>query len=185
MIKQRNNFHVITGCSGGGKSTIIKALRVRGFHCVDEAGRQIVREQLQIGGDGVPWQNQEKFRELLLSRYMFVFEQTRESIRPVFFDRAIPEIVGFSRVSSTPTPPHISAAAQIYRYAPKVFMVPPWKEIFRNDDERRHSFEDGVREYDLLLQIYPECGYELVEVPKAPVAERIDFILCHIRSQNS
>lgn len=177
MINQRNNFHIITGCSGGGKSTIVDALRAHGFQCVDEAGRQIVSEQLQIGGDGLPWLNPAKFRELLLSRYMFIFDQTQERTRPVFFDRAIPETIGFSRQTNSPTPPHIAAAAQICRYAVKVFIVPPWREIFRNDDERKHSFEDALREYDLLLEIYPECGYELVEIPKAPVEDRVAFIL--------
>ena len=70
MTLERSNFYVITGCSGGGKSTLIDALRRRGFLCVDEVGRHIVRQQLRIGGDATPWQDQVKFRELLLARYL-------------------------------------------------------------------------------------------------------------------
>ena len=47
---------VISGCSGGGKSSILAELGRRGYHVIPEAGRQIVREQLFIGSDGLPWQ---------------------------------------------------------------------------------------------------------------------------------
>jgi predicted ATPase len=177
MTFDRNNFYVITGCSGGGKSTLIDALCARGFQCVDEVGRQIVQQQMRIGGDGTPWQDQAMFRELLLSHYMTVFEQVTERTRPVFFDRGIPEGVGWSRLVNVPTLEHHRAAARIYRYAKKVFVTPPWKEIFREDDERKHSFEDAVAQYQLTLQVYPECGYELIEIPKAPVPERVEFVL--------
>jgi len=180
MTFERNNFYIITGCSGGGKSTLLAALRARGFECVNEVGRQIVQQQLRIGGDGTPWQDQVKFRELLLSHYMSVFEQVAERKRPVFFDRGIPEGIGYSRLVNVPTLEHHRAAARIYRYAKKVFLTPPWREIFKTDEERRHSFEDALAEYELTLEVYPRFGYELVEIPKLPVAERVDFILRHV-----
>ncbi|HEX8810579.1 MAG TPA: AAA family ATPase, partial [Terracidiphilus sp.] len=106
MILERTNFYVITGCSGGGKSTLIDALRRRGFQCVDEVWRHIVRQQLRIGGDATPWQDQVKFRELLLARYMDVFEEVVERTRPVFFDRGIPEAIGWSRLLNVRTLEH-------------------------------------------------------------------------------
>jgi len=45
---------VITGCSGGGKSTLLAELGRRGHRVFPEAGRQIVREQDWIGGDARP-----------------------------------------------------------------------------------------------------------------------------------
>jgi predicted ATPase len=174
MIYERDNFYVLTGCSGAGKSSIIQALKARGILCVDEAGRQIVQEQVRIGGDGTPWQDRIKFVELLLSRYMYLFEQITERTRPVFFDRGIPDLITVSE--------HHRAAARIYRYARKVFIAPPWPEIFRTDEERRHSYEDALAEYRLTPEAYREAGYQLIEVPKAPVSERVDFILQHVRA---
>jgi len=182
MIYERDNFYVVTGCSGAGKSTIIEALKARGIPCVDEAGRQIVREQVRIGGDGTPWQDRIKFRDLLLSRYMYLFEQVTERTRPVFFDRGIPELIMFSWMLNVPFPEHHRAAARIYRYARKVFVTPPWPEIFKTDEERRHTYEDALAEYRLTPEAYREAGYQLVEVPKAPVPERVDFILEHVRA---
>jgi predicted ATPase len=184
MTLERNNFYVITGCSGGGKSTLIDALRRRGFLCVDEVGRRIVRQQLRIGGDATPWQDQIKFRELLLARYMDVFEEVGERTSPVFFDRGIPEAIGWSRLLNVRTLEHHRAAARIYRYARKVFVTPPWPEIFTQDEERRHSFEDALAQYPLALEIYLKCGYELIEIPKLSVAERVDFVLAQVGVQS-
>jgi len=37
----RNNYVIISGCSGGGKSTLLAELKNRGFLIVLEPGRQI------------------------------------------------------------------------------------------------------------------------------------------------
>jgi predicted ATPase len=155
-------------------------LKARGFSCVDEAGRSIVQEQLRIGGDATPWQDQMKFRDLLVARYIELFEQVSEASSPVFFDRAIPEAISFSRILKVPIPAHHLAATNDYRYARKVFIAPPWREIYTTDTERRHSFEDGLAQYPFTLEAYRECGYELVEIPKLPIPQRVAFILSHV-----
>jgi predicted ATPase len=178
----RDNFYVLSGGSGTGKSAIIEALRQRGFLCVDEPGRAIVQEQVRIGGDGTPWQARIKFRELLLSRSLYLFEQVREDSEPVFFDRGIPEGIGYCRFLKVPVPDHHRAAARIYRYASNVFVTPPWQEIFKSDDERKHTWAEAVEDYRVNVEAYTECGYQLLEVPRIPVAERVDFILEQVHS---
>ena len=37
--------------------------------------------------------------------------------------------------------------------------MPPWQEIFSNDDERRHSFEDALASYEAQLSTYERFGY--------------------------
>ena len=180
MIHQRKNFYIITGCSGGGKSTIIEGLRARGVRCVEEAGREIVKEQLRSGGDGIPWQNVAKFRDLLLARYIELFMNTVEPHRAVFFDRAIPEVVGASRGMRVPVPEGHLEAVATYIYARKVFVTPPWPEIFTTDAERRHSYETALEDYEILTKVYPEFGYQLIEIPREAVSERIKFILGRI-----
>lgn len=171
MIHHRDNFHIITGCSGAGKSSIIDELRARGFLCIDEIGRKIVKEQLGIGGNATPWQDQSAFRELLLRRYIDVFDGIAERNRPVFFDRGIPDLLGGPILEA------YREAANSRRYARRVFLTGPWREIFRNDDERRHSYENALREYRAILETYPRYGYELIEIPKASIPERAAFIL--------
>ncbi|MBN9554045.1 MAG: AAA family ATPase, partial [Alphaproteobacteria bacterium] len=49
------NFIAISGCSGGGKSTLLDALRQRGFTVVEEPGRRVVRHEIETGGNALPW----------------------------------------------------------------------------------------------------------------------------------
>jgi predicted ATPase len=76
-------------------------------------------------------------------------------------------------------PAHLERALHLYRYG-RVFMVPPWPEIFRNDVERTHSFEDALVHYSSQLQTYERHGYAPTFIPKLPVAERADFVLREI-----
>jgi predicted ATPase len=53
-----DRFVVISGCSGGGKSTLLAELRGRGYAVVEEPGRRIVREELEGRGAALPWVDQ-------------------------------------------------------------------------------------------------------------------------------
>ncbi len=50
-----DRFVTISGCSGGGKSTLRDALRRRGCRTVQEPGRRIVVEELPRDGTALPW----------------------------------------------------------------------------------------------------------------------------------
>lgn len=52
-----DHLFVISGCSGGGKSTLLSELERRGFSTVAEPGRAIVKEQLCSGGTALPWED--------------------------------------------------------------------------------------------------------------------------------
>lgn len=173
---------VLTGCSGGGKSTLLAELARRGFQVRAEAGRQIVREQLHLGGDGLPWTDALKFVELAASRTMHQFNTALPAGAPVFFDRSLVDLVSFLDMKRIDVPAYLRRAVATYCYAPTVFVTPPWREIYVDEEERAKSFEDACREYDALVAGYADAGYRLVEVPKRPVAERADFILSRLGS---
>ncbi len=46
---------VLSGCSGGGKSTLLRALGQRGCDVVPEPGRRIVEEEQRGDGGALPW----------------------------------------------------------------------------------------------------------------------------------
>ena len=170
------SFHVITGCSGGGKSTLLSELQKRGYRVFPEPGRQIVKEQQSVDGDGLPWKNATKFAELCVSRAMYFYNSARPIGEPVFFDRSvIDNISGIERLG-LPMPVYFRQTLVKYRYATRVFMVPPWREIFVQDAERQHSFTDAEHEFYSLQEAYESNQYEVVLIPKMPVNERADFI---------
>lgn len=172
---------VISGSSGGGKSTLIEELARRGHSVVPEAGRQLVREQQSISSPVTP--RSELFGHLLLSRSMYLYTQAATSgiTGPTFFDRSIVEPIAYW-YSLGQLEPHLERAISVYRYATDVFMTPPWPEIFRKDQERQHSFDPEQREYARLMVAFEAFGYRLIELPKVSVSERADFVESHVRA---
>ena len=171
---------VLSGCSGGGKSTLLDALAARGYIVWPEAGRQIVREEMHLGGDGLPWADAAKFVALAASRTMDFFDAAVASERPVFFDRSLVDLTSFLDLMGIEVPARLRRAVEIYRYRRDVFVVPPWPEIFTADAERQKTFEDACREYEALVAGYRAAGYQLVEVPRLGVEARADFVLRHV-----
>ena len=66
---------------------------------------------------------------------------------------------------------------QSHRFHRRVFLAPPWPEIYVQDEERRHGLDSAINEYSRLLEAYPSLGYEVSILPKASVAQRADFVL--------
>jgi predicted ATPase len=172
---------VLSGCSGGGKSSLLDEMARRGYHVAPEPGRQVVKEELQAGGDGLPWINVARFVELCVLRGTQFYETASKQDTVTIFDRSILDnTTGLGRLG-LPMPAHYVEALRVYRYSETVYLVPPWKELFRNDTERRHSFAEAEAEYDWLLKAYKENGYTTVVVPKASVPARADFMEDQIR----
>lgn len=179
----KNNFYIITGGPGSGKTTLLNELKARGFPCVEEVARQIIQDQTEIGGDALHTKNKIKFRDLMLFQSIATYEQVTEDNLPVFFDRGIPELVGYCRLIKTDIPDFLLTAVKSFRYNQKVFIAPPWKDIYQNDKERKQSWEEAIETYCKIADSYLESGYQLIEIPKTTSIERADFILGHLLHQ--
>jgi predicted ATPase len=93
----------------------------------------------------------------------------------VFFDRGLIDAsVALRRMTGEPV---LNAIKRSHRYHQRVFLAPPWPEIYVTDNERRHSLDAGVAEYQRLVEAYPALGYEVTILPKIGVAERAEFVL--------
>ena len=174
-----DNFFVLSGCSGGGKSTLLAVLARRGYATVEEPGRRIVAEELEGDGAALPWVNLAAFARRAIDVAIADFERMRDHDGPVFFDRGLVDAAAALAHAGGDLAPDLLAR---YRYNARVFMTPPWPEIFETDDERRHDLEQGKAEYQRLLHFYPEHGYRPVILPKSAVEARVDFILGHLRA---
>jgi predicted ATPase len=169
-------FVALTGGPGSGKSTLIDALARKGHAAIPEAGRAIIQEQVASGGHALPWDNRALFAEQMLAQDTRAHRTAREQRGLVFFDRGIPDVVGYLRLCGLPVPAHAHEAATTLRYD-GVFILPPWRGIFTQDSERKQDFAEAVRTYDMLAATYADYGYAPVEVPHASVEERCRFIL--------
>jgi predicted ATPase len=179
--RDRENFFVITGGPGSGKSTLIDSLEQRGYLRTVEAGRAIIQDQMAIAGRALPWDDRILFSELMLSWEMRAYCIAEHSTGPVFFDRGVIDVLGYLRLIGEPVPEHMQNAARNFRYNQNVFITPPWSEIFHEDVERKQSFDEAVRTYEALAAAYSDCGYKLIELPRVSVDERASFVLNRVR----
>lgn len=166
----------ITGASGGGKSTLIEALAAKGHATVPEAGRQIVAEQIAAKGSALPWADRTAFALLLFERSVTAFDRAPQDER-VFFDRSFIEAIAYCSVIGLPVPDGWAEEAAARRFDTPVFVCPPWPEIYTLDSERQHDFEHACRDHAANVAAYAEAGYRLIEIPRAPVADRAAFVL--------
>lgn len=181
-MENAERFFVITGGPGSGKSTLIDLLEAHGYSRSIEAGRGVIQDQVAIGGTALPWKDPAGFAELMLCWEMRSYRIAQRFSGHVFFDRGVPDVVGYLRLMNLPVPAHVRKAADVFRYNRKVFIAPPWPEIFAQDKERKQDFEEAVRTYEAMILTYMELGYELLELPKAPVEERVTFVLKSVLS---
>jgi predicted ATPase len=177
MTKNTDRFFVITGGPGSGKSTLIDALQQRGYERSVEAGRGIIQNQLAIGGRALPWIDPSLFAELMLCWEMRSYRMAENCRGVVFFDRGVPDVLGYLRLVGRPAPEYMTTATAAFRYNRRVFIAPPWEEIFQQDRERKQDFKEAIRTYEVMRSVYNDCGYELIEIPRASVEERVWFVL--------
>lgn len=174
----------ITGCSGGGKSTLLDELARRGFAVCPEPGRQIVREELDSGGSALPWADGVAFAVRCAERAVEQYDAAPTD-RVVFFDRTpLEQFAGLERVG-LPVPDAMRDAVAHCRIDDPVFVAPPWPELFAGDNERRHGFDDALAEYEPLVAAYRARGHKIVLLPKIGVPERADFVERTLAMENS
>ncbi|GME48293.1 MULTISPECIES: AAA family ATPase [unclassified Pantoea] len=173
---------ILTGGPGSGKSTIVDAIIKRGFWSSKEAGRGVIQDQVNIGGDALPWANQTAFAELMLSWEMRSWHEAEGQTKPCFFDRGVPDVVGYLRLSGLNVPSHLENAIEKFRYNPTVFIAPPWRDIYVQDKERKQAFDIAIETYNAMMKTYREYDYRLIELPCVSVEDRVDFILSTIQS---
>lgn len=173
-------LYVISGCSCGGKTSLINALGSRGYNIAHEPGRDVVRQELDSGGNALPWRDPAAFAMKCIALSVERYAVATRLNQPVFLDRSLVDaICALEFCAPSLAEPYMGMIDE-YRYASTVFMAAPWSEIFTTDAERRNTFEDAVAEYDRLVEIYALAGYSIQTLPQISVRERIAFVLTHM-----
>jgi len=173
-----NRFHVLTGAPGTGKTAILDALG-DDFTVMPEPARRVLAEW-RAAGNPLPARMEarlmvRRMTELAIDDHA---EAGRES-GPVLFDRGVVDSVAYARHLGLDADEAFRAAAS-HAYNRRVLLTTPWREIYATDDERTMSFKDVERFHEAVVRTYLDAGYDLVVVPDAPLAERVEFVRRHI-----
>ncbi|MBA4049312.1 MAG: ATPase [Sphingomonas sp.] len=181
MSQHVNRRVVISGCSGGGKSTLLEVLAERGFATMAEPGRRVVRDEMAQGGTALPWVDMAAFaiRALALAQA----DHAAAAVAPdwVFFDRGIVDAAVALAASADAAVLAPLVAARPYH--PVMFLAPPWPEIYVRDAERPKDFATAVAEHERLARAYPTLGYRVVTLPRASPEQRADFVLATLAAR--
>ena len=171
---------VIIGGPGTGKTTIIDGLVAKGHCCYPEISREVTLEAKKQGIEQLFLEKPLLFSELLLEGRKKQFQNaTKEPHEIVFIDRGIPDVLAYMHYIGDSYPATFDAACREHTYS-KIFILPPWEEIYISDAERYENFEQAKLIYNHLTETYQNYGYKLIEVPIDTMNNRILFILDEI-----
>lgn len=165
---------VLTGPSGSGKTSICESLSNR-YNIVEEPARELIEYFKKFRPEYLPWKNRDLFQTAVEEKTINNWVENTDGI----FDRSIIDEVAYSNYYNRDIPQKLIDDCNEYRYD-KVFMFPPWKEIFINDSTRQESFEESSGVYNHLLKAYSDFNYSVIDVPKISMKERIKFILGNV-----
>lgn len=172
-FKVQTNWHVITGASSSGKTTLIDQLADIGFQTVPEVGRQYFERELAKG------RTIDEIREDRAALTCQVYDLwvklngRLQAAEINFLDRGLPDALAFYRFAGM-NPNEILPDCFQYRYA-SVLMLNrlPYQQdgIRAGDDESAAYFESW------MLRDYRALGYNVIRVPVLPPEERLAFVL--------
>jgi len=174
-----NRKYIITGAPGTGKTTIINALIKKGYSCAEEISRELIAEQLSIGGDILPWKNQIAFENHIanLRKEQYLNCSKKENY---FFDRSSIDCIAYLKVNKLEITNEISQITKECIFNKQVFITPLWEEIYINDGERIEDIKSALNIENSIIKTYKSLGYNLITVPKLSVKERVNFIISKI-----
>lgn len=173
-FKVQTSWHVISGATCSGKTTLIDQLAAKGFQTVLETARYYFKREMgkgrfsqEIRDSGYPTQ-----------RAIFDMQVRNERrLRPneaAFLDRGLPDLLTFLRVFGL-NPNEILPECFDLRYA-SVFILdrlPIDRKIKPGpEDDATAEFLDEWLERD-----YSALGYSVVRVPVIPPQERLGYVL--------
>ena len=183
MRGNTERFLVLTGGPGSWQGSTRSSTLCRKLDMTDpvEAGRGVIQDQVADWRACPAVGRSPRLRgiDALLGEMRSYHLAARLRWARGFFDRGVPDVVGYLRMLGLPVPAHTDKAS-VFRYNRRVFIAPPWKEIFEQDRERRQDFGEAVRTYEAMVATYLSYGYDLVEIPRATVEDRVRFILQNI-----
>ncbi|MFN2159498.1 MAG: AAA family ATPase [Anaerolineales bacterium] len=177
--RYQTNWHVITGASCSGKTTLINLIENNGFKTIPEVARQYFEGELARG------HKLEAIRSDRAALTIQIYHRWAKSLSEfcpdefLFFDRGLPDAFAFFRYAGM-DPNEILLDCLNYRYA-SVFMLdrlPYLKDGVRAGDDQYAEYLD-----EWIYCDYRSLGYEVVRVPVLPPEERLALVLTSLYEQ--
>jgi predicted ATPase len=165
--------YILTGAPGGGKTALAHALRQRGYYVVEEAATDVITIQ-QAQGVEEPWQRTDFLESITRLQRHRQIAPVRVTVDTQIYDRSPLCTLALARYLRRPVPllltEEVTRLINEQIYERSVFLVQPLGFITVTA-ARRIRYQDSVYFHQVHAAVYREHGFELVDVPAAPVAE--------------
>lgn len=169
--------YIITGAPGTGKTTLIEALKAKGYSCMDEISRKVIQKEQQNGSDGMPWLNLGRFVKL-------VYDQTKHDLNnnqtSAFCDRGLPDMIAYLKHKELEVPEWLVQFPFANHYHPQVFLAPIWEDIYITDAQRPTTFDVAKELEAELLSTYRSLGFRILKIPQNTPSDRAHFVSTNI-----
>ncbi len=175
---------VISGSPGGGKTSIVRELALRGYPIFEEYSRILIQQGQAKGKLNAFLVDPLLFSDGLFegrkAQYYHTVEPIPVTTTPVaFYDRGIHDIYAYLKAIGRHTPDWKTKVA-LFQYD-LVFLVEPWEEIYQQDEQRLETFEQAQGYFPYIESAY-KSNHKVVVVPKDSIASRVSFIESYIQT---
>lgn len=171
--------YILTGTPGSGKTAILRMLETVGYPVVEEAATDVIALNQALGRDQ-PWDEPAFIDNIVaLQRVRQDRVLAGRDGEIVFFDRSPVCTLALSRYAGLD--PSRSLAREVDRavsdgsYAKTVFFIRN-QGFVAATAARRISFADSLVFERIHERTYRDLGFEVVDVPAGPLAERVALI---------
>jgi predicted ATPase len=138
---------VITGGPGTGKTSLINHLDSKGYNCMHEISRDVILKAQEEGIDQLFLEDPILFSKKLLEGRLVQFEEGNTCKNNIlFYDRGLPDITAYMDYLGTNYPDYFNDECLGKKYH-KVFILPPWEDIYLQDNERYETFIEAKNIY--------------------------------------
>jgi len=178
-----NKKIVISGGPGSGKSTLVGLLRRKGYKCVDEFSRTLIENAQKMGENNIFKSQPLYFSEEVWKERKKQYEKFKPEINKtqgpyIFFDRGLHDVVAYLDCIGVPyDSQQFDPSAFPYDMA---MLLPPWKAIYSQDNERKEDFEEAEKLYFYIKKIYQKYKIPIVEIPFESPEVRISILLDYL-----
>jgi predicted ATPase len=179
--------YILTGAPGAGKTAILRVLETSGYLVVEEAATDVIAVGNALGRVE-PWQDHDFIDKVV------TLQRRRQDSLPalegatVFFDRSPVCTLALSRYLGFPVSRlldrEVSRVIAAGIYEPTVFFIRNQGSV-QATPARQISFEDSLIFERLHEQVYRDLGFQLVEVPVGPLADRVALVRETVTSQGA
>lgn len=176
---RNNNWYVITGGPGSGKTTTINLLKERGFNVAEEVARAYYESQMALGITNEQIRSNPQKLQDGIAKELIELEQRLNPEDRIFLDRAIPDNLAYYDFYNLQVPEFLKEAYDECSYKTVFYLD---QVSFAIDNVRTETEEETRKLSKLTHASYKRKNIETINVPAMDRDVRVDFILNHIKN---